>query len=400
MQLDRLKASPTGQLVPILGPDPVTHELVSGEAFLPAPLPTGVTLATRTWTAASRATAALARLDGAGRLIPSPGLLRRPTLRREAQSTSALEGTYAPFADVLAADPDDPTSMTAELREVLNFERVAEEAFAWPEDRPLTLGMLSELQRTLVRGTAGELPDAGGLRDRIVVIGKPGSSFADARFVPPPPGDQLRAGVEDLLAWLANPPDVPTVIQAAMVHYQFETLHPFSDGNGRLGRLLVIVQLLRGAVIREPLLVVSPWFEQRRSQYQDALLELSCTGEWDAWVTFFAEGVAASAMESQDKVERLVALQAELRSAVQSARKRGAAERLAADLVGQPYVSRPMVARRYELTGQGAANAIRTLVELDILEPSHLRMSHGAQVFQAPAVLRAIGALGVTGRST
>jgi Fic family protein len=290
--------------------------------------------------------------------------------------------------------------MTAELREVLNFERVAEEAFAWPEDRPLTLGMLSELQRTLVRGTAGELPDAGGLRDRIVVIGKPGSSFADARFVPPPPGDQLRAGVEDLLAWLANPPDVPTVIQAAMVHYQFETLHPFSDGNGRLGRLLVIVQLLRGAVIREPLLVVSPWFEQRRSQYQDALLELSCTGEWDAWVTFFAEGVAASAMESQDKVERLVALQAELRSAVQSARKRGAAERLAADLVGQPYVSRPMVARRYELTGQGAANAIRTLVELDILEPSHLRMSHGAQVFQAPAVLRAIGALGVTGRST
>jgi Fic family protein len=394
MRLDRLNVSPTGQLVPILGPDPVTHELVSGEAFLPAPLPSEVTLATKTWTAASRATAALARLDGAGRLIPSPGLLRRPTLRREAQSTSALEGTYAPFADVLAADPDDPTSLTAELREVLNFERVAEEAFAWPEDRPLTLGMLSELQRTLVRGTAGELPDAGGLRDRIVVIGKPGSSFADARCVPPPPGDQLRAGVEDLLAWLANPPDVPTVIQAAMVHYQFETLHPFSDGNGRLGRLLVIVQLLRGAVIREPLLVVSPWFEQRRSLYQDALLELSCTGEWDAWVTFFAEGVAASATESQDKVERLVALQAELRSAVQLARKRGAAERLAADLVGQPYVSRAMVARRYDLTGQGAANAIRTLVELEILEPSRLRMSHGAQVFQAPAVLKAIGALG------
>jgi len=390
MQLERLETSPIGQLVPILGPDPVTHEVVSGKAFLPAPLPTDLTLTTKTWTAVSRATGALARLDGAGRLIPSPGLLRRPTLRREAQSTSALEGTYAPFVDVLAADRDDPTSMTAELREVLNFEMVAEEAFAWPEDRPVTIGMLSELQRRLVSGTAGELPDAGGLRDRIVVVGKPGSSFADARFVPPPPGDQLRAGVERLLAWLANPPDVPTVIQAALVHYQFETLHPFSDGNGRLGRLLVIVQLLRGAVIREPLLVVSPWFEQRRSLYQDALLELSCTGEWDSWVAFFAEGVAASAMESQDKVERLVALQAELRSAVQAARKRGSAERLAADLVGQPYVSRPMVAKRYGLTGQGAANAIRTLVGLEILKPSRLRMSHGAQVFEAPAVLRAL----------
>jgi Fic family protein len=390
MELGRLRRSPIGRLIPIIGPDPVTHEIVSGQAFLPDPLPDELTLTTKTWTAVNTATAALARLDGAGRLIPSPGLLRRPTLRREAQSTSALEGTYAPFADVLAADRDDPASMTAELREVLNFERVAEYAFAWPEDRALTLGMLSELQRTLVRGTAGELSDAGGLRDCIVVVGRRGSSLAEARFVPPPPGDQLRAGVESLLSWLANPPSLPTVIHAAMVHYQFETLHPYSDGNGRLGRLLVIVQLLRGAVIREPLLVVSPWFEQRRERYQDALLELSCDGSWDTWITFFAEGVAASAAESQQKVERLVALQAELRSRVQSAGKRGSAEHLAADLVGGPYVTGPMVAKSYGLTGQGAANAVRTLVELKILEPSPLRMSRGTQLYVAPDVLRAL----------
>jgi Fic family protein len=390
MELGRLRRSPIGRLIPIIGPDPVTHEIVSGQAFLPDPLPDELTLTTKTWTAVNTATAALARLDGAGRLIPSPGLLRRPTLRREAQSTSALEGTYAPFADVLAADRDDPASMTAELREVLNFERVAEYAFAWPEDRALTLGMLSELQRTLVRGTAGELSDAGGLRDCIVVVGRRGSSLAEARFVPPPPGDQLRAGVESLLSWLANPPSLPTVIHAAMVHYQFETLHPYSDGNGRLGRLLVIVQLLRGAVIREPLLVVSPWFEQRRERYQDALLELSCDGSWDTWITFFAEGVAASAAESQQKVERLVALQAELRSRVQAAGKRGSAEHLAADLVGGPYVTGPMVAKSYGLTGQGAANAVRTLVELKILEPSPLRMSRGTQLYVAPDVLRAL----------
>jgi Fic family protein len=388
MPTDRLKASPIGRVIPIVGPDPSTHEIMEGEAFLPDPLPRDITLTTATWTVVNSATAALARLDGAGRLIPSPGLLRRPTLRREAQSTSALEGTYAPFADVLAADRDDLASMTADLREVLNFERVAESAFAWPEDRPITLGMLSELQRTLVGGTAGDLSDAGGLRDRIVVIGRRGS-YTNARFVPPPPGDQLRAGVEGLLDWLADPPPFPTVVHAAMVHYLFETLHPYSDGNGRLGRLLVIVQLLRGALIREPLLVVSPWFEQRRDRYQDALLELSCDGNWDTWITFFAEGVAASAAESQRKVEDLVALQANLRSRVQAARKRGAAERLAADLVGQPYVTAPSVAKRYNLSGQGATNAIRTLVDLGIVRPS-FRVSRGTQMYEAPEVVRTI----------
>jgi Fic family protein len=192
----------------------------------------------------------LARLDGAARLIPSPELLRRPALRLEAQSTSALEGTFAPFADVLAADEDDQRNLSAELREILNFERTAQLAFSWPEERPLTLGMLGELQRTLVQGTAGELTDSGGLRDRIVVIGARGRSFDGARFVPPPHGDQLRSQVECLLDWVKSPPNLPIVVQAAMAHYQFETLHPYSNGNGRLGRLLVIVQLLRGALIR------------------------------------------------------------------------------------------------------------------------------------------------------
>lgn len=360
---------------------------MEGKAFLPAPLPRDIVLSTSTWTTINRASAALARLDGAARLIPNPALLRRPALRREAQSTSALEGTYAPFTDVLAADQGDMRHMTAEIRWILNFERMAELAFSWPEDRPLTVGMLGELQRTLVLGTAGELSDAGGLRDRIVVIGAPGRSLDAARFVPPPPGDQLRAGVEELLKWINDPPELPTVVQAAMVHYQFESLHPYSDGNGRLGRLLVIVQLLRGAVIREPLLVVSPWFEERRDQYQDALLELSLNGEWDDWIAFFAEGVAASAAESQRKVERLVGLQQELRSTVQSAGKRGVAERLAADLVGRPYVTQREVAQMYELSKQGASNAIKTLVELGLLEISELRPIRGGRLYVAPTVV-------------
>jgi Fic family protein len=387
MDLEGLAASPIGALVPVLGPDPATREIVEGLAYLPNSLPRDITLSTETWTIVNAATAALARLDGAARLIPRPELLRRQALRREAQSTSALEGTYAPFADVLAAERDDERHMTSELREVLNFEAMAELAFSWPEERPLTLSLLGELQRCLVKGTAGELSDAGGLRDRIVVIGARGRRLEDARFVPPPPGDQLRAGVDELLAWMQKPPSLPTVVLAAMTHYQFETLHPYSDGNGRLGRLLVIVQLLRGALIREPLLVVSPWFEQRRERYQDGLLVLSRDGNWDAWIAFFAEGVATSATESQAKVEALVALQSDLRERVQTAGRRGAAERLAADLVGQPFVSSPLVANRYNLSGQGAINAIRSLVEIGILELAPYRNGRGAQTYRAPAVL-------------
>lgn len=389
MDVARLSQSPIGSVVPIVGPDPSTHETVEARAFLPAPLPREITLATPTWTTVNAATAALARLDGAARLMPSPELLRRPTLRREAQSTSALEGTYAPFADVLAAERDDAGNLTAELREVLNFESMAELAFSWPDDRPITLGMLGELQRVLVRGTTGELSDAGGLRDRIVVIGARGRRLDDARFVPPPPGDQLRAGVEELLAWIRDPPPLPTVVQAAMTHYQFDCLHPYSDGNRRLGRLLVMLQLLRGAVIREPLLVVSPWFEQRRERYQDALLQLSIDGDWDAWIGFFAEGVAVSATQSERKVERLLALQKQFRAQVQAAGRRGASERLAGDLVGRPFVTAPQVAHTYGLSLQGAINAIRTLIELGILAPAPLRRS-GAQLYLARAVLTAL----------
>lgn len=390
MDVDRLSGSPVGSLVPVVGPDPATHEMVEGQAFLPARLPTELTLSTKTWNMVNAASAALARLDGAARLIPRPALLRRPTLRREAQSTSALEGTYAPFTDVLAADREDQRHMTAELREVLNFEEMAELAFSWPEERALNLNMLGELQSTLVQGTAGKLADAGGLRDRIVVIGSPGRPLEEARFVPPPPGDQLRAEVEALLNWVADPPQLPTVVQAAMAHYQFESLHPYSDGNGRLGRLLIIVQLLRGAVIREPLLVVSPWFEQRRAAYQDELLALSCDGEWDRWIAFFAEGVAASAASSQAKVEDLVALRRRLREAVQHAGKRGAAERLAADLVGDPYLRGREVAERYNLSRQGALSAIRTLVDLEILEDTGAVDSRNARIYVAPEVVRIV----------
>jgi Fic family protein len=145
-------------------------------------------------------------------------------------------------------------------------------------------------------------------------------------------------------------------------------------------------------MLREPLLVVSPWFEARREQYQDALLAVSMAGDWDAWIDFFAEGVAAAAAESQAQVEKLATLQEHLRARVQHAKKRGAAERLAADLVGRPYVTVSVVAQMYGLSVPGATKIVRTFVDLQILTLARFSGPRGAQMFAAADVLRVLNA--------
>ena len=353
MDVEVIRRSPIGQVVPISGFDQRTGEEYEHWAYLPHPLPrdTELRLSTATWGTVTRAEAALARLDEASRQIPEPALLRRPSLRREAQSTNALEGTFAPFEDVLEPDVEERETLPLDLRENLNYVATAEEAFAWIAERPLTPAFLGQLQLMLVRRTPGEHSDAGGLRDRQVVIGAPGTRVVDARFVPPPPGDQLRAGVDNWLGWVAAPPhDYPSIVRAALAHYQFETLHPFSDGNGRIGRLLIVLQLMLDRVLAEPLLVVSPWFEQRRAGYQNGMLDLTITGNWDpgsassprAWRRGRRGLAATSRASCRDATRQL-----------QVCEERGLPAfpmRLASDLIGVPILTASHVARRHNIT--------------------------------------------------
>lgn len=368
MDIDAIRASPIGELIPISGFDQRTGQAYERSAFLPEPLPQGVELSAATWTAVARAEAALARLDQASQLIPDPRLVRQPALRREAQSTSALEGTFAPFEEVLESDLEDRGQLRLELREILNYVAAAEEGFAWVTERPLTSGFIGELQRVLVQGTPDEHRDSGGVRDRQVVVGPRNAPVVAARFVPPPPGDQLRSGFDQWVDWVREPPaHLPAVARAALAHYQFETLHPFSDGNGRLGRLLIVLQLMRDGVLREPILVVSPWFEARREQYQDQLLNLSRKGRWDAWVGFFVTGVEAAAHETRTRIEKLLAYRDEAVRRVRDAGASGVAERLAGDLIGAPVLTAARVSSKHSVSHQGAMNALRRLVTLDLL---------------------------------
>jgi Fic family protein len=388
VDLEALSRSPIGQLVPISGTDGRSGEHYQYSAYLANPLPDQVDLSSPTWTAVARAEAELARLDQAARQIPEPGLLRRPALRREAQSTSALEGTYAPLEDVLESDLEERGQLSLAMREILNYVVAAEEAFGWILERRLTTGLIESLQRILVQGTPGEYSDAGRVRDRHVFIGPRDAPIAAARFVPAPFGDQLKSGFEAWNEWTNAPhEDMPPVVQASLAHYQFETLHPFSDGNGRIGRLLIVLQLMRLGVLRHPILVVSPWFEARRSEYQDALLALSVTGDWDRWVRFFATGVGSSAETTHRRVDSLLSWQEQTLQRIREAGVSGVAERVAADLIGAPILRASQVASRHQVSHQGAMNALRRLAELGIVEE---RVRNGRISFTASEVVALI----------
>lgn len=377
--------SPIGKLVEIKGVDGRTGESYEGSAHLPDPLPNAVTLSAATWTATVKAEAELARLDEAARHIPEPSLVRQSTIRREAQSTSALEGTYAPFEEVLASDLEERARMSVELWEVLNYIVAAEQAFHWIEERPITVQLLANLQRTLVSGTPSELPDAGRIRDRQVFIGARNAPIDRARFVPPPPGDQLTEGIEQWASWLGEErPHMPPVVQAALAHYQFETLHPLSDGNGRIGRLVIVLQLMRLGVLRDPLLVVSPWFEARRDEYQDELLRLTRTGEWDRWIGFFATGVGSSAVSTRERVHALLEWRERTLAEVRQARVSGVAERVADELIGTPNVRAGDVGIRHGVTHQGAIRALRRLAELGVVQE---QARNGRVTFTADGVI-------------
>lgn len=368
MDVEALARSPIGAIVPINGTDPFTGREFSHSAYVPEPLPTEIDLSSATWKQVVAAEAALGRLDQSSQLFPEPGLLRRPSLRREAQSTSALEGTYAPIETVLASEPEERRSASVELREILNYVVAAEQGFEWVKDRPITVGQIEHLQGILVADTPSERFDAGQVRQRQVFIGSRGRPVTESRFVPPPPGEQLKAAVTDWVDWIRNPPeDLPPVVRTAMAHYQFETLHPFFDGNGRIGRLLIAMSLVRDGVIREPILVVSPWFEARRDAYQDGLLDLSLSGDWDRWVRFFALGVTQAADTTRSRVEQLMAWREKSLGLVRVAGVSGVAERVAGDLIGSPIVRAPAIARQHGVTPQGAMLALRRLGELQLV---------------------------------
>ena len=378
-----------GVLVPIHGTDPQRGPW-EHRAFVPDPLPDeSPDLSPRTYLLVADARAALGALDSTAQQLPNPQLLRQPVLRREAQSTSALEGTYAPLSEVLTAADDQPANTS--LREIFNYVAAAEHAFAGQaEGRPLSLGVLRELQQILVRGTTSDTPQAGQVRDIQVAIGlSTGASIVDARFVPHPPGDELSTRLRELVDWMLvnRSRSLDPVVAAAMAHYHFETLHPFNDGNGRIGRLLIVLQLYAAHALSEPTLTVSPWFEARRKEYYDALLGVSTDSRWDEWVSFFAAGIKASATSTREQMLALVKIQNSLKERVRASSMRADSAHYAVDFaVGHPSFTVGGLRDGLGLSYGRTNKLVDQLISIDILRPQSPFGTYNRR-FYAPDVL-------------
>jgi Fic family protein len=351
-------------MVPELG---ATEATVPYWAYVPNPLSSQPILSLATMNIATKAAMAVARLDQAIAHLPRPDLLLRPIIRREATSTSALEGTYAEFGEVLEADFLDDRQMSSEQREIHNFVRATEVAIEKIKTLPIGRRLIGELQQIIVRGTDGDTYDAGDLRKRQVYIGPKNRPVQQARFVPTPPGPGLEDGFSEWEKWINAENEVPIVVKMALGHYQFETLHPYADGNGRLGRMIGLLQLMEDGSLATPSLNLSPWFEARKEEYTDGLLRVTHTGKFDPWTQFYASAVLAQAQDGVKTIEALVAFKDETISKLRNAQIRGIALEIAENLIGYPIID---VATARAMTGktfESANNAIARLVTQGVL---------------------------------
>lgn len=390
MDIPALQASPVGQLVPIKIPD-IARGSVDYHAFLPEPLPPQPDLSPATWTEVAEATEALGMLKQACIQLPNPALLIAPALAREAVDTSALEGTFAPLSEVLEARLPHERPSSPEVAEVRAYERIAHEGFRWVEDHPITIGLLCEMHAILSEDSMKPMKDPGRVREHQVLIGPEGCTAEEARFIPPPGDDRLRTALESWQAWIEAEHAIPPVVQAALAHYQFETVHPFGDGNGRIGRLLIVLQLMRLGALSAPVLTVSPWLLRNRRAYQDGLLQVSVSGDWNPWVSLFCRAVREQAIAHVGVVGRLTDWSTDTRQRINDRGWSGTIVRVADSLIEWPVITMRWVADTYGVSPPTAKGVVDRLVDIGVLTELTGR-SYG-MIFGAHGVIEIVESL-------
>lgn len=353
----------SGLLVPTLG---------DRKAFVPNPLPPPVLDLNPVLPILSRATQAVGELKGIGRTIPNPMLLVRPLQRREAVSSSGMEGTYTTLSDLFLFEAGASTpDRQADNREVLNYVRALEGAIIDLETLPISARLIRRAHATLLRGVSssrGAQIEAGEFkRDQNWIGG--GGSIETARFIPAPP-QQTPDAIDALMKFINRPEreEASPLIDVALAHYQFEAIHPFGDGNGRVGRMLIALMLAENEVLPQPLLYMSPWLERHKTHYIDLMFEVSQTGNWIPWIHFFLRAVAESAEETIRVVQRIQDLHKEYRERFQTARRSALMLRIIDLAFERPVMSVRDIAQALGVTYAGASNNVKELVKEGVAE--------------------------------
>jgi len=302
-------------------------------------------------------------------------------MRREAVASTRIEGTQSSISEVLSAEaqllPETPN-----LREVFNYVRALELGLTELRALPLSNRLIRGMHAELLRGVRGHERTPGEFRTTPNWIGGRGPD--DAVFVPPPP-EILPDALSDFEEFLHEESGLPILVRCALLHYQFETIHPFLDGNGRLGRLLVVFYLVERGVLREPLLYLSAFLERNRSEYVQRLQAVRERGEYEEWVQFFLRAVAAQATAAIETAESLIRLGVDFKDRLRRIRARGQAIDAAESLIGNPYVSAPRLAEALGVSRQGGGYIISSLRKAGILDRTPLK--HRPTLYVAREVL-------------
>jgi len=329
------------------------------KAFVPDPLPPRLDWTAQLAKVLSDADRAVGRLAGEGRRLPNPHLLIRPFVKREAVLSSRIEGTQATLGELLSVEAGAAVDRSpADLREVANYVTALEYGVRRLETLPLSLRLVRELHARLMAGVRGEAATPGRFRRSQNWIGRPGCTLATATYVPPPP-DRL---MDCLSAWetFQHDTSLPPLVQVGLAHSHFEAIHPFLDGNGRVGRLLIMLFLVERQILPAPLLYLSAFFEATRDQYYDRLLGVTERGEWEAWLEYFLTGVARQAEDAVSRAQRIDALLTSWRAKVVRIASKPAADMI--DLLAEnPFCTATGIAKRLSIAFTTAQRAIDRL---------------------------------------
>ena len=357
-------------------------------AFIPAPLPPDLDWTPTLVTALSDGERELARLTTLAGNFPFPRLLIQPFIRQEAVLSSRIEGTRASLVDLYNYESAQLTFLEPDddVREVHNYVLALDYGLERLETLPVSLRLIRELHAKLLEGVRGGQLTPGKFRKTQNWIGPAGSTIDTATYVPPPV-DEMHAALSTMEKFIHADTELPALVRAGLIHYQFESIHPFLDGNGRVGRLLMVLLLREWEILPQPILNLSAYFERYRQEYYDHLLAVSQRGKWEEWLRFFLRGVTAQAQDGVFRMTRLQGIRTKYESLVQVDRN---AQRMSAviDFIfSRPILTLRQLETALDMPYMAAKRYVDKLVKAGVLSETtgyarnRVFMAH--EVFQA-----------------
>lgn len=338
--------------------------------FIPSPLPPKIEFDEELVLILSKAEEKLGKLSGIGLTLPSPNLLIIPYLRKEAIMSTRIEGTRISMQEVLLSEAKEKEEKTKDAQEVINYINTVNYALTKIEKSPINVELIKEMHKVLMEDVRGDEKSPGDFREVQNWIGSELSKVSDANFVPPNP-EAVPKLMEDLIEYLNSEHNVPVLVRCALMHYQFETIHPFCDGNGRIGRSLITVYLCKKKKMIKPLLYISEFFEKHRLEYNELLLRTGQTGKFENWIKFFLTAVEVQSEDALVRAHKLLDLREAYRKRVQREAQSSDILSIIDYLFSNPFITVKKAQMISDVTYPTAKRYMEKLAEYEILKETN-----------------------------